>query len=170
MSGGLPLVVTCKLVALDDGFRRSCVAVLTPGDLGDWGCDVGKKRLRCTDVNVDWRSRSAAGRGLREICAHDSPRPSISSLRSPLSLYHSPEAKVSTTMVERTGEAYLAIEVVEYFFGTGDRINAPTWRGMEGWNRRYANNWGTIQCTGLCDLMPDISIQLQFSLRPLPPT
>jgi hypothetical protein len=67
--------------------------------------------------------------------------------------YH--KALLSASMVERTVEAYLAIEVVGYFFGKGGRISAPTWRGMEGWNRIYTKNAGTIQCTAMCNFMPD---------------
>jgi hypothetical protein len=78
------------------------------------------------------------------------------------------QLRLSTVMVERTVEAYLAIEVVEYFFGAGNRISAETWRGNEGWDRIYTWQSGT-QCTGLCNLEPDICLRLQPFEEPLPP-
>jgi hypothetical protein len=69
------------------------------------------------------------------------------------------QAQVSVTMVERTVEAYLAIEVVQYFFGKGNRPSAPTWRGEEGMDHIYTKGAGTIECTAICNFLPHTWIQ-----------
>jgi hypothetical protein len=77
------------------------------------------------------------------------------------------EAMVSATMVERTVMAYLSIEVVEYWFGEGERRSAPTWKGLDGYNHIYTTRGGNIMCSGLVKILPDTSVQLIEKQQPL---
>jgi hypothetical protein len=74
------------------------------------------------------------------------------------------ETRVATNMVERTVSAYLAIEV----FGKGDRVNAQTWDGTEGWDRIYNPRGGVVICTGVCNYLPGSSLSAIPFERPLP--
>jgi hypothetical protein len=79
------------------------------------------------------------------------------------------QLRLATNMVERTVVAYLSIEVVEYFFSAGESISAPTWKGRRGWDRIYTSE-ERVQCTAVCNLLPNTWIQIHPLQQLLPPT
>jgi hypothetical protein len=72
------------------------------------------------------------------------------------------KARVASAMVNRTVLAYLAIEVVEYWFGEGKRIHAPTWLGREGWDCIYTQHGGVVNCIGVCNYLLGRNLETRY--------